>query len=188
MILVAAALIPGCTIFEPREAAPPSDEGESTWIVPRQPKDVFLNLASGLAATSNSNYERSLAPGFEFIPREQDRQAFPPGTFDGWTKEVELAFITRVKSEYLVERTIQFGDENGEFPFEDEQVGQAEYEGPYEMILDSGTGEPEVYSGTARFYVVQATEGWKIVGWEDVDVIGSFPTSGNLRGTLRPAN
>ncbi len=187
-LLAAAMTLAGCTIFSPREAEDPSGGGGSTWIVPRQPKDVFLNLASGLSAVTNSNYERSLSPEFEFVPRESDRLAFPAGTFEGWGKETELAFLNRIKTTYLVKRTVQFGDENGTFPVENEGVGQAEYEGPYEIVLDNGTGEPDVYAGVARFLIVQATEGWMIAQWEDLDVVESFPTSGNLRGTFSSAN
>jgi hypothetical protein len=183
--VLAAALLLGC-IFEPRDPDSPTSEEEGTWIVPRQPKDVFLNLTSGLLAGANSNYERSLADEFTFIPRDQDRLAFPDGTFDDWTKAVEMEVIDRIKGDYQGERAAQFGDENGVFPKEDVQVGWAEYEGPYYLSLDRGDGgEPEVYAGTARFYVQEGTAGWILVKWEDIDVIESYPTSGNLRGNFR---
>lgn len=183
LLLLAA----GC-IFDPRDPEPPvSDEG-GDWIVPKSPKDVFLNLTSGLAAAGNSNYERSLADDFTFIPRDQDRLQFPDGTFDDWTKVVEMEILDRIKGDYQGDRISQFGDENGVFPKEDVQVGMAEFEGPYRWTLDRGDGsEPEVYSGTARFFLRQGTAGWVIYKWEDVDVIESYPTSGNLRGTFRAA-
>jgi hypothetical protein len=181
-ILVASA---GC-IFEPREPESPQSDDEGTWIVPKGPKDVFRNLASGLEAAGNSNYERSLAETFTFIPRDQDRLQFPAGTFDNWTKAVEMDVLNRIKSDYQGTRTAQYGDENGNFPKEDIQVGLAEFEGPYQWTIDRGDGsDPEVYAGTARFFLEQGTSGWVLVRWEDVDVIESYPTSGNLRGTYR---
>ena len=188
-IILAALLAGGGCLFEPREAELPLDDDEGDWVVPKTPKDVFLNLATGLASPGNSNYERSLADVFTFTPRDQDRLNFPDGTFDNWTKSVELDVLTRIKGDYQGERTAQFGDENGQFEREDVQVGWAEYEGQYRWTLDPGDGsEPEIYAGTAVFYLEEGTSGWVIVRWEDIDVIGSYPTSGNLRGTFRAAN
>jgi len=188
-IILAALLAGGGCLFEPREAEPPLVDEGGDWIVPQTPKDVFHNLATGLAAAGNSNYERSLADEFTFIPRDQDRLQFPDGTFDAWTAAVELDVVTRIKGDYQGERVATFGDENGQFEKEDVQVGWAEYEGLYSWTLDRGDGsEPEVYSGTARFFIEEGTSGWVLVKWEDIDVIGSYPTSGNLRGTFRAAN
>ena len=65
-VLFAALVLGGC-IFTPRDPAPPKGDEGGTWIIPKSPKDVFLNLASGLEAAGNSNYERSLAEDFTFI-------------------------------------------------------------------------------------------------------------------------
>ena len=96
--------------------------------------------------------------------------------------------LTRIKGDYQGERIATYGDENGDFPKEDIQIGWAEFEGPYSWTLHRGDGsDPEIYSGTARFYLEEGTSGWIIVKWEDIDVIESYPTSGNLRGTFRGA-
>lgn len=186
--LAAACLLASGCLFDPRDPEPPTGEEGGDWIVPKAPKDVFVNLSTGLAAAGNSNYERSLTDDFTFVPRDQDRLQFPEGTFGDWTKEVEMEILDRIKGDYQGERSARFGDENGAFPLEDVQVGTAEYEGPYRWTLDRGDGsDPEIYSGTARFYLRQGTAGWVIYRWEDIDVIESFPTSGNLRGTFRAA-
>lgn len=188
-LVLAALLAGGGCLFEPRQAEPPLDETEGDWVVPKTPKDVFLNLVTGMASAGNSNYERSLAETFTFTPRDQDRLQFPDGTFDDWTKGVEMDVLTRIKGDYQGERTATYGDENGNFPKEDIQIGWAEFEGPYSWTLELGDGsDPEIYSGTARFYLEEGTSGWILVRWEDVDVIDSYPTSGNLRGTFRAAN
>ena len=189
VIVLAAMLAGGGCLFEPREAEQPLDESEGDWVVPKTPKDVFLNLVTGLSSPGNSNYERSLADEFTFTPRDQDRSNFPDGTFDDWTKEVELEILSRVKGDYQGERTAQLGDEDGQFAREDVQVGYAEYEGRYMLTLDPGDGsDPDIYAGTAVFYIEEKTSGWVLVRWEDIDVTGSYPTSGNLRGTFRAAN
>ncbi len=185
VLLVGFVGMAGC-IFEPREAEiPESDEG-GDWITVGMPKDVLANLASGLAAASNSNYERSLHEDFVFIPRPEDRDNLGADVFEGWDKGVEMAFLTRLKGVYLGERLIQFGDENMVFEREDITVGRAEFEGDYVMTLDPDDGsDPEIYEGRAIFIIVEANQGYMLLSWEDVDVIGSNPTSGYLRGTLR---
>ena len=186
LILLFAA---GGCIFEPREAESPDTGGGGTWITPNQPKDVFLNLMSGLEADANSNYERSLAESFTFIPLPEDVAALGSEAFEGWDKAVEMEMLNRLKGIFLGERAIQFGDENMVFEREDVEVGFAEFEGEYVMTLDPGEGsEAEIYAGRAIFYLEKGTQGWILTKWEDIDVSGSFPSSGYLRGTLRGSN
>ena len=187
-LLVAAAIAPaGCDIFDPRAPEKPGEQSnEWPWVVPSRPKDVFVYLTSGLASPLNSNYERSLDPTFTFIP-SADAEAVYPGKFTGWTKAVELDVLTRIKTLYLGARTVQFGDENLNFTVENEQVGLATYEGTYSVTLNLGDGSPAVvYAGIAKFTIVQGTQGWVMTIWEDIQPNGPYPTSGILRGALRP--
>lgn len=186
LLILATIASEGC-IFEPRTAEPPGGETEQCpWVVPNMPKDAFINLQSGLACNLNSNYERSLDPAFTFIP-SADAEAIYPGKFDGWNKEIELDVLTRIKTYYVGERSVQFGDANLNFTVEDEQVGLAIYEGPYTITLNIGDGSPAaVYSGIARFTIVQGTQGWVMSIWEDIQPNSNNPTSGFLRGALRP--
>jgi hypothetical protein len=185
LLFLAAIAQAGC-IFEPRTAEPPGGGTEQyPWIVPTRPKDVFVNLASGLASNLDSNYERSLDAAFAFIP-SADAEAIYPGSFDGWNKAVELEFLTRVKTLYVGTRSVQFGDANLNFTSENEQVGLAIYEGTYTITLNLGDGSPAVtYAGIARFTIVQGTQGWVLSIWEDIEASGANPTSGILRGALR---
>jgi hypothetical protein len=186
-LLIAGAIAPaGCDLFDPREAEKPGEEtNEYPWVVPNRPKDVFVNLTSGLASPLNSNYERSLDGSFTFIP-SADAEAVYPGAFSDWTKAVELDVLDRIKTLYLGARTVQFGDENLNFTVENEQVGHATYEGPYSITLNVGDASPPaVYSGIARFTIVQGTQGWVMTIWEDIQPIGTSQTSGFLRGALR---
>ena len=190
MALIIAALTllmaAGGCVLEPREAESPDSGDEGTWITPNLPKDVFVNLTTGLAADANSNYERSLDQNFIFIPLPEDVSALGSEVFEGWNKEIEMEMLTRLKGIFLGERAIQFGDENMVFDREDELLGRWEFEGEYIITLDPGDGSPiETYSGRAIFYLEKQTQGWMLTKWEDIDVSGSFPTSGYLRGTLR---
>jgi hypothetical protein len=186
-LLFLAAIAPAGCIFEPRTPEPPGSGTEQyPWIVPNRPKDVFVNLASGLASNLDSNYERSLDAAFIFTP-STDAEAIYPGSFEGWNKSVEMEFLARVKTLYVGTRSVQFGDGNGNFTSENEQVGLAIYEGTYTITLDLGDGSPAVvYGGIARFTIVQGTQGWVLSIWEDIEASGTNPTSGILRGALRP--
>ena len=185
-LLLLATIAPEGCIFEPRTAEPPGGGTDLyPWIVPNRPKDVFANLASGLASNLDSNYERSLDPAFTFIP-SADAEAVYPGSFEGWTKAIELDVLARIKTYYVGERSVQFGDENLNFTYEDEQVGFATYEGIYTITLNLGDGSPAlVYAGIAKFTIVQGTQGWVLSIWEDIEPSGTNPTSGILRGALR---
>lgn len=183
-VLTAALILEGC-LFQPREAERPGGEEENTWIIPRVPKDVFRNMISGLKASANSNYERSLGDNFTFVPLSQDVSAFPPGSFDNWTDEVELEVLNRIKGDYQGARTVQFGDENLVFEKENELVGEAIFEGSYTITLYGSGSTPDIYQGKAEFRIKQTSAGWVLEVWKDIDVIGSNPTSGNLRGSFR---
>lgn len=186
ILLTIVLAAPGCSIFEPRDPDPPDTGDQDTWIVPNTPKDVFLNLASGLASSKSSNYERSLDAAFAFIPRPEDEATLGSAVFADWTKDVELQWLSRLKGEYLGTRSVQFGNENGTFEYEDIQVGEATFEGSYKLVLNPGGGAPaETYAGIGRFIVTRGTTGWVLTSWQDLDVNGSFPTAGYLRGTLR---
>jgi hypothetical protein len=184
MILVMIAQS-GC-IFEPREPEKPTTGDQYPWVTPNNPKDVFLNLKSGLAANVDSNYDRSLDPTFTFIPTDQDLTNLGADKFANWTKAVELSWLATVKTIYPGTRTFQFGDANGNFGYEDIETGKATFEGVYAMTLDrGGAGAKEVYAGTARFVIVRGSTGWVLTEWTDLASNGTEPTSGYLRGTLR---
>lgn len=183
-LAIALLLCQGC-LFEPREAEPPSEEGSGGWIAPNSPKDVFLNLGSGLSRTTDSNYDRSLDDSYTFIPRPEDA-AIPGLDFSNWTKDVELQVLRRVKGDYPISRAIQFGTgKDMIFDNENVEVGRAVYEGPYLFKLVPASGDTQTFAGKARFTIVQGSKGWALTKWEDYDVNGSYPTSGYLRGTLR---
>jgi len=182
-IILLLLVVGGC-IFEPREPEQPGGGEETNWIVPLTANDVFLNLTSGFSAAGNSNYERSLHEEFTFKPRPEDEAAIGGDAFENWDKSVEMEFLTRLKGEYPVKRSIRFGDENGHLKKVKEQAGLVEFEGEYRIEISAGA-DVEVYAGKARFIMVETSLGWMLKEWEDYDIVGSYPTSGILRGRLR---
>jgi hypothetical protein len=175
----------GC-IFEPREAEKPTGGDQYPWVTPNAAKDVFLNLKSGLAANVDSNYELSLDATFTFGPTDRDSINLGADKFANWTKAVEINWLKTVKTLYPGARTIQFGDQNGNFAYENVDTGRATFQGVYSMTLDRGDGSAkEVYAGTARFTIVRGSTGWALTVWRDISDNGTDPTSSYLRGSLR---
>jgi hypothetical protein len=187
LLLLATIVEEGC-IFEPRTAQPPASGADAyPWILPYVPKDVFANLKSGLASNNDSNYERSLDDSFTFIP-SPDAAAIYPEKFANWTKKTELDVLKSIKLDYVGARTVQFGDANLNFRIEDEQGAIAVYTGAYAITLNPGDGSPAlIYEGEAIFTIIKGTQGWVLSRWEDTQAgTGGNPTSGILRGRLRP--
>jgi hypothetical protein len=186
-LLFLATIAPEGCIFEPRTAEPPeTGTNQYPWIVPNRPKDVFANLRSGLISNLDSNYERSLDPGFTFVPSADAAAAYPGSFVDPWTKTVEINVLGRIKTTYLGARSVQFGDANLNFDSEDEVGSVAHFQGPYTMTLTPGDGSPaQIYAGKAIFTIIQGTQGWVLSKWEDIESIPPNPTSGILRGALR---
>ncbi len=185
VVLAGLVVFQSCGILEPREAQAPETTQETQWVVPNTPKDVFLNLKSGFASTKDSNYDRSLDPTFTFVPLAQDVNLCPPGAFDNWTKDVELQVLRRIKGDFPASRAIQFGT-GADMLFTKQNIEgrNAYFEGEYVITLNAGSG-PQTYAGIARFTVYQGTLGWVLTKWEDIDIKGTDPTAGFLRGSMR---
>jgi len=185
LILVMLGLS-GC-IFEPREADRPSGTDEYPWVVPNIFTDALHNLTTGFASNVDSNYQRSLdEASFAFHPTVEDSLGFPAGTFDDWTKAVELDWLRTIKENYTGARTLRFGDENGVFTSKIEETKKVILEGEYQITLEPTPGATKVtYEGTARFTLVQGSQGWVMAQWQDIAAIGTNDTSSDLRGTWR---
>jgi hypothetical protein len=153
-------------------------------MVPEVAEDIFQNLSSGLSEAGNSNYERSLSEEFTFIPREVDFTQYPGVFNDVWGKDREMSMLDRMKSDYPVERTIRFGDTDGNF---DEKVAEGSspwFQGEYLITLDAGS-EKEYFGGVAKFTLEASSQGgWVLVGWDDMDILEGYKTGGILRGRL----
>ena len=170
-------------VKKPSGGAPSNRRGSPEAIAKRRAGRAF-NVALGAGG------DRRRLDGRSQKRRQRLLSELSTGRARGSRKPLKpLDVLSRIKGDFIGERSAQFGDENGLFEREDVQVGWAEFEGVYRWTLDPGDGsEPEIYSGTAVFYIEERTSGWVLVRWEDVDVVGSYPTSGNLRGTFRAAN
>ena len=178
LLVLAAVLMAGC-VFEPRDAQPPGDDTGASWIVPDNPTKVFVNMKSGLESLTGTNYEKSLASDFTFIPLPSDEAQFP-GTFDGWTKSTEME-VTRTiigDAKWLV---VEFSNLK---PIQT-STSFAQYEASYDLSIVNKT-EPDTleYKGKARFDLREGSKGWELTKWEDFESVAGFASWGFLRGTL----
>jgi len=182
-IIILATAAAGC-IFEPRDPVEPGGGEEDTWVTVEEPTDVFINLSSGFAELANSNYERSLSDEFLFVPTNQSLTNYP--ILQDWGKGEELDFLNKIKGDYPGERTIRFGDENGDFDQVNLEGDEPWVEGEYLITLE---GE-QSYAGIARFTFVRSGQPqWTLKEWKDIDFVSEeFPTSGRLRGENPPGS
>lgn len=177
-VLLLAAVGAGC-IFSPREAQPPGANSGSSWIVPDGPTKVFVNMTSGLESLTGTNYEKSLAASFTFIPLPSDAGQFP-GVFDGWnkTKEVEVMNTIIGDAQSLVVEFSNLVRIEG-------TTSTAQYEGRYNLsIINKIAPDTLVYKGKAYFDLREGSKGWELTKWEDVESVTGFASWGFLRGTL----
>ena len=177
-------------LLEPRTADRPTGSDQYPWVAPNVYANVLQNLATGFASNVDSNYQRSLDEAtFAFHPMFTDSVSAPPGRFDNWNKAVELAWLRKIKGDYVGARVLHFGDANGNFTSKIEQVNRVVLEGEYEITLERTAGaSQEVYAGIARFTLIQGSQGWVISGWTDLEASGTNPTAGYLRGINRVTN
>lgn len=178
LLAVIPLLCAGC-IFEPRDSQPPGDDTGSSWIVPDNPTKVFVNMTSGLESLTGTNYEKSLAAAFTFVPLPSDASQFP-GAFDGWNKTTEVEVMNTIIGDAKT-LVVEFSNLT---PIQT-STSYAQYEGRYELTIVNKT-EPDtlVYEAKARFDLKEGSKGWEMTKWEDFESVTGFASWGFLRGTL----
>jgi hypothetical protein len=169
----------GCSIFDTRDPEPPG--GDTTpWLSPTVPSFVFTNMTNGLEDLTGVNYDKSIAETFTFIPMPADVDKLGPEVYENWTRTVEvevtqrfLATASKVEVAFISPEQVLDQD-----PF-------AAFEGPYEMTITDSQGGKETYKGKARFNMQRLSQGWHLIGWEDLEGVEGFATWGYLRGVTR---
>jgi hypothetical protein len=178
-------------LLEPRTAEKPTGTNQYPWVTPQVYGDVLANLVSGFASNDDSNYERSLDKDtFAFHPIYADSLNLPGQFNNDWNKAVELAWLRKIKGDYVGARTLHFGnDSTGTFISTDDRVSRVVLEGEYKITLQRTPGaSQEVYAGIARFTIINGSQGWVISEWTDLSARGTYSTAGYLRGINRLTN
>lgn len=183
-VLVLAAWLPalvGCDIFDTRDAETPGTGG-TPWVPPTLPVQVFLNLESGLEDRTGSNYERSLADAFTFVPAAADVDKLGSEVYQDWTKTVEVEVTETILNDCAAIAVVfvktQIRDE----------ADYAEFRVTYEMDVTWSRGESETFKGVAQFDLQRLAGNWQLIRWTDQEGVEGFATWGYLRGETRSPN
>ncbi len=168
----------GC-LFEPREAQQPG--GGSNWISPDSPDKVLSNMITGLEGLSGGNYEKSIGEEFLFIALQGDRDNFPDGELDNWTRSVEIDAMRK-----LLGQSSKINlDFTGVTPISSSgDVSKYRLDYSLTVTYSSDPAEPVVYQAKAHFDFKLGSKGYMLIKWEDIEVLEGA-TWGYLRGTLR---
>lgn len=172
---------PGCDLFDTREAEQPGSGG-TPFITPDVPAVVFSNMENGLEDLTGVNYDKSLGSEFTFIPLPSDQDALPPGTYDNWTKAVEM----QVTQEILADAKLLGVSFINPVQIRDE-ADFADFRAPYELMITQTSGDTVTYKGVAQYDMQRLGQGWHLIRWTDQEGVEGFVTWGRLRGETRGA-
>ena len=184
--IAVCALLCACTNpFATREPEEPS-EGSLSFIPPRTPEVVLINLRNAILEQNLENYLRCLGDstrlpqGFRFIA-DAGVASENPGLFERWTKDNEKSYFSQLRAlippdslhilNLQVVQSTQFAD-------------SALFVENYTLTVkhtQQDKGVPAVVAGQARFNMgVDSFGDWAIYRWEDV-AVGDEPTWSTLK-------
>ncbi|MFQ5627135.1 MAG: hypothetical protein ACE5I1_00125 [bacterium] len=166
--------------FTTREPEAPK-EGSLSFIPPRTPEVVFINLRNAILEQNLENYLRclgdstKLSQGFRYIA-DAGVASENPGVFARWTKENEKRYFSQLRAllppdslhilNLQVVQSTQFAD-------------SAIFVENYTLSVrhtQQEKGIPAIVSGQARYFLgVDAFGDWAIYRWED-QAVGDAPT------------
>lgn len=188
MILLAVQLATFWTCTNPfatREPEAPR-EGSLTFIPPRTPEVVLINLRNAVLEQNLENYLRCLGDstrlprGYKFVA-DAGVASENPGLFERWSKENETRYFSQLRAlippdslHILNLQTVQ----STQFP------DSALFVENYTLTVrhtQQDRGIPAVVTGQARFLMgVDSFGDWAIYRWEDV-AVGDAPTWSTLK-------
>lgn len=179
-VLAGTILATGC-VFQPRD---PEDPSEVTvdWIRPIEPENVLFNLKAGIDAEYSTNYSNSLHPDFTYVPSAGNVEEAPPGYFDDWGTERELAALDKLFLQVDSLR-VEWNFDPNEDLTESGDEATAELEG-YQLFASYSGSEQVVYEGYARLILRYENSQWQLYQWDESDN-GSLQSWGRLRANLQ---
>jgi hypothetical protein len=153
--------------FQTRTPEPPT-RTQRTWLLPREPGDVFTNLRNALADLNVVNYKRCFADSFRFIPEATVAHA-NPGKFDGWNLQKEGGYLEQMLNPLPPDSAFTLRLDSLSI----DAIGSESiiYLQRYELIARhrlQNVGVPRKVSGEGRFWLSRSNFGdWSIYRWED---------------------
>lgn len=153
----------GC-LFSTREPSPPVG-GDSSFRDPTEPDTVLRNIRVACSQNNASNYVRSLADSFQFVPDPADAALIGEEFFANWTKSDEQEVFTTVLAR---PDTILFT-----WPSIPNEINDPDHSGDkyypdisYSVRIDSA-GVDTTFSGKADLYLRQYATEWRVRSWVD---------------------
>jgi hypothetical protein len=174
---------PGCSIFEPREAQPPRDVGQSgvPFVPPNDASGVFPNLKSGIEnLLDGANYKRSLSDNFNFEALLDDQVDLGVEVYEDWSKDVEEGVLDFMLS----------GADTIEVDFNplviQDETDFVQFRVEYDLRMVLSSGGVQVYRAVAEFDVRRFSSGqWELDLWKEIEPVGDFTSWGYLKGQIR---
>jgi hypothetical protein len=176
----------GCKIFAVRQAAPPTTVSGPKWVTPSLPESVLLNIRVTINARSLTNYSRSLADTFTFVP-DPGEEGPVVTYFDGWTREQEIAAMGSILSADTTQRmALTWTAPNGQsYASLLRSVGDNSkyFENlEYELITSSTvSSKKDTTLGRVDLYLKETNDGWYVYKWQDKIQENRYHTWGWVR-------
>lgn len=175
IVCLAAAMLAGCGLFEPREPELPASAG-SRFESPTSPTIVLRNLERSLLSANASDYRRCFSdsskglPLFRFNPSAQGL-SMAPATFAEWGTDHEVRYISNAFAELETGElaSVSFSPPDvTDPPFGD----SVQFSTSYSLRLPHRRlGVDQLAQGRLQFTFRQSRQGeWYIATWRDIVV------------------
>jgi hypothetical protein len=172
-ILLFAAMLAGCGLFETRDPEPPTG-GSATFVPPTSPDIVLDNLENAVAERNTENYVRCLVDTlnsgqrFVFYPTSPAAGRYA-ATFSSWGLQSERAWFAALKALSPKDAPAYL---NLEGDFAVIAADSAIYEGKYELVIRHAVANvSETVRGNLQFVLhTDRNSIWSITRWTDISL------------------
>ncbi len=176
--LLTLLLMPGCDLFNPREAEAPQED-QSDWQQPLNPSAVIMNLERAFEDRNIINYGECLSSDFQFFGDLADSLYVNPGSFNDWFYDVEINTATNLFNTFS-NIELYFSDS-----LKDSTGTEAHFYEPYTINLES-LDSSVIVKGLAYFILTpDSLNLWRIREWSDSRIDSLFIDWGILKAKNR---
>ena len=182
LVTAAVFLLSGC-LFSPREPETPGTGVQIDYLPKSSPANVWANLEKSLQASHAPGWEDNISLiEFRYIPDDEARDQFPPGTFVDWDRARELTFINDFYNSgvTIIAQMTEVG-----FDFPPPSGGEMTIEDIiYDLqVRNEADGSVVRYRGKCDVIFRLEANFWYIYEWRDLQG-ESDPGSGQLLNTM----
>ncbi len=182
LLLAGTVLLSGC-LFSPREPETPGVGVQIEYLPRSSPANVWANLEKSLTASHSPGWEDNISQiEFSYIPDDEARDLFDPGTFVGWDRPREVTYINNFYNSgvSIVAKMVQSG-----FIFPPPSSNEMTIEDIiYDLVVtNDADGSVIRYRGKCDVIFRLEANFWYIYEWRDLQG-ESDPGSGQLLNTM----